>query len=86
MQKASGDHTHAGVPFVLGAKAALHDVLAGAVVPDADAEKAGEDAGEREHLVLDAVEDLEFFGILMDQVKQSAYFPQSDYGHQDAAD
>ncbi len=70
-QKSGAHHAHARVPFVLGRKHALHDVLTGARVPKPDREKSGEDSRPRKLLVLGRKKQIEFFGHLMGQLGQT---------------
>ena len=58
VQETRRDDADSGVPLVFSGQAALHDMLAGAVVPDAHTEEAGEDTGEWKQLVLGAMEHL----------------------------
>ena len=77
-------HAHAGIPLVLGSKTALDDVLAGAVVPNTHAEKAGEDSGGGEHLIFGTVEDLEFGGDLVHEMGEAADAVKPDHRHEDS--
>src|SRR6185437_4687181 len=86
VEEACSDDTHAGVPLVLRSQTALDNVLAGAVVPDTDAEKAGENSGRREHLIFRAVEDLEFGGDLVHQVRESADPVKADDRDEDSSE
>src|SRR5262249_59593996 len=85
MQEPGTGQADSRMAVVLGSETTLHQVLAGSVVPDANAEKAGEHTGEWEQLMARGMEDLKPAWHFVDKLEEPADLRQAENGNEDAA-